>query len=124
MLALVADGQGPKAVVQVLEALDTGGFLMILFVTICIIFSATSYDSAAYVLASSATRSLPSHAHPARWHRVFWAFALGGLPISLVYVGGLVSLQSAVVVTSVPLLLVFALLGTALLKGLMADTPR
>ena len=124
VLALVADGQGPQAVVQVLDALSAGGFLMILFVTICIIFSATSYDSAAYVLASSATRSLPSHAHPARWHRVFWAFALGGLPISLVYVGGLVSLQSAVVVTSVPLLLVFALLGTALLKGLMADTPR
>ena len=124
VLALVADGQGPQAVVRVLETLSAGGFLLSLFVVICVIFSATSYDSAAYVLASSATRSLPTHAHPARWHRVFWAFALGGLPISLVYVGGLVSLQSAVVVTSVPLLLVFALLGTALVKGLLADTPR
>ena len=124
VLALVADGQGPQAVVRVLEALGAGGTLLLLFVVICIIFSATSYDSAAYVLASSATKSLPTHAHPARWHRVFWAFAIGGLPISLIYVGGLVSLQSAVVVTSVPLLLVFALLGTALVKGLMADTPR
>ena len=124
VLALVADGQGPQAVVRVLDAVGVGSFLLGLFVVICIIFSATSYDSAAYVLASSATRSLPVHAHPARWHRVFWAFALGGLPISLVYVGGLVSLQSAVVVTSVPLLAVFALLGAALVKGLAADNPQ
>ena len=124
VLALVADEQGELAVVRVLDALGAGSLLLFLFVMICIIFSATSYDSAAYVLASSATKSLPTHAHPARWHRVFWAFALGGLPISLVYVGGLVSLRSAVVLTSVPLLAVFALLGTALVKGLVADTPR
>ena len=124
VLELVESGQGPMAVVEVLGALPTDQVLLPLFVLICIIFGATSYDSAAYILASCATKSLPAHSHPARWHRVFWAFAIGGLPISLIYVGGLTSLQSAVVVTSVPLLLVFVLLAMALMRGLRQDVPK
>ncbi len=125
VLALVDAGRSSEAIVQVLNALSTGSFLLPLFVLICVIFSATTYDSAAYTLASCATKALPPYAHPARWHRVFWAFAIGGLPISLIYVGGLLSLQSAVVVASVPLLLVFGLLGVALVKSLLedAETP-
>ncbi len=121
VLAMVADGLANHAVIEVLDALPLSSIVLPLFVVICIIFGATTYDSAAYTLASCATRSLPTDAHPARWHRVFWAFALGGLPISLIYVGGLLSLQSAVVAASVPLLPVFGLLGAALVKGLLED---
>lgn len=124
VLALVNDGRANEAMVQMLATLPLGELVLPLFVLICMIFAATSYDSAAYTLASCASRSLPVHEHPARLHRVFWAFAIGGLPISLIYVGGLLSLQSAVVVTSVPLLLVFGLLAASLIKGLVEDTPR
>lgn len=124
VLELVEGGEGPKAVVAVLGALSVDAVLLPLFVAICVIFGATSYDSAAYILASCATKSLPAHSHPARWHRVFWAFAIGGLPISLIYVGGFTSLQSAVVVSSVPLLLVFVLLAMALMQGLREDVPK
>ena len=122
VLAMVANGLANNAVIEVLGALPLSGIVLPLFVVICIIFGATTYDSAAYTLASCATQSLPTDAHPARWHRVFWAFAIGGLPISLIYVGGLMPLQSAVVVASVPLLLVFGLLGAALIKGLLEDS--
>ena len=65
---------------------------------------------------------LPPTQHPARWHRVFWAFLLGLLPITLVYLGGLKPLQSAVTLVSVPLFAVIVLLTVSLYKSLRADT--
>jgi BCCT family betaine/carnitine transporter len=53
---------------------------------------------------------MAEHEHPARWHRVFWACALGILPICLLILGGLRALQTASVVASLPLLLVYVLL--------------
>jgi BCCT family betaine/carnitine transporter len=46
--------------------------------------AATTYDSASYTLASSATLHLKAGDDPARWHRVFWAFALDLMPAALV----------------------------------------
>ena len=61
-----------------------------------IIFVATTYDSASYALASAATKELQACENPAKWHRIFWAVALGILPIILMYIGGLKVVQSAV----------------------------
>ena len=85
-------------------------FILVLFTLVCVIFAATSYDSSSYTLAASATEELPPTQHPACWHRVFWAFLLGLLPITLVYLGGLKPLQSAVTLVSVPLFAVIVLL--------------
>ena len=56
------------------------------FSAISIIFAATTYDSASYILASVATRRLEAGEDPARWHRVFWAGALALLPLTLMFV--------------------------------------
>jgi BCCT family betaine/carnitine transporter len=53
---------------------------------------------------------------------VFWAFLLGLLPITLVYLGGLKPLQSAVTLVSVPLFAVIVLLTLSLFKSLREDT--
>ena len=68
------------AVVEVVASLPLAYVVLPLFALICVIFAATSYDSASYTLASSTTRALPRDAHPARWNRVFWAGVLGLLP--------------------------------------------
>jgi len=108
----------PHAIVAVLAQLPGGSIALVLFGLLCLIFAATSYDSASYTLASAATRDLPANAHPPAWHRMFWAFFLGILPITLIYLGGLRSLQSAMVIVSVPLLVVLIILTVALMKGL------
>lgn len=116
---------GPaSAVVQVMASLPLAAVVLPVFSLICVIFAATSYDSASYTLASSTTRALPRDAHPARWNRVFWALALGLLPITLIQIGGLRPLQSAVVAVSVPLLLVVALMTAGLWKSLHADEVK
>ena len=112
----------PSAIVGVLTTLPWPKLVLTLFTIVCVIFAATSYDSSSYTLAASATEELPPTAHPARWHRVFWAFLLGLLPITLVYLGGLKPLQSAVTLVSVPLFAVIVLLTLSLYKSLRADT--
>ncbi|MEQ9450731.1 MAG: BCCT family transporter [Pseudomonadales bacterium] len=112
------------AVVDVIASLPLSAVVVPVFCLVCIIFAATSYDSASYTLASSTTRALPREAHPARWNRVFWAFALGLLPITLIQIGGLRPLQSAVVAVSVPLLLVTTMMTVGLWKSLHEDEQR
>ena len=118
VLQILTDSGAPHAIVAVLNSLPGGSSVLVLFGVLCLVFAATSYDSASYTLASAATSSLPSDAHPPGWHRMFWAFFLGILPITLIYLGGLRSLQSAMVIISVPLLIVLMILTAALFKGL------
>jgi BCCT family betaine/carnitine transporter len=111
--------RGPSAaIVEVLASLPSGRWLLPFFAVICLIFMATTYDSASYTLASCATRKLPANRHPARWNRVFWALSLGMVPITLIILGGLRSLQTAAVVVSLPLILVGVVMSVSLVKSL------
>jgi len=106
------------ALASLIERLPAGGFWLAFLAVIGIIFTATTYDSASYTLAAGASRRLDPGQHPARWHRVFWAAALGILPACLLYIGGLKALQTASVVASLPLLVVYAMLYAAIIKTL------
>ncbi len=118
VLDTLKESGAPAAIVDVLLSLPSGRWLLPYFAVICLIFMATTYDSASYTLASCATRRLPADSHPARWHRVFWALSLGLVPITLLQLGGLKSLQTAAVVVSLPLIVVAAVMSVSLVKGL------
>ena len=125
VLEIVNSPKGaPHAITAVLAELPGGSIALVLFGLLCLIFAATSYDSASYTLASAATKDLPTDAHPPGWHRMFWAFFLGILPITLIYLGGLRSLQSAMVIVSVPLLIVLVILTVALFRNLRLTEAR
>ena len=118
-----ADG-GHTAIVAILDQLPLPTLVVSLFCAVSIIFAATTYDSASYTLASGATMYLRIGDEPARWHRLFWAFALGLLPVTLMFIGGLKVLQTALLVVSLPILLVGVLMSVALVKSLRADNPE
>ena len=124
VLSMLQQDQPAAAVIAVLGTLPLREAVLVLFVIVCVIFAATSYDSASYTLASSTTRSLHADDHPARWNRVFWACTLGLLPITLIYIGGLRPLQSAVVAVSLPLLIIVLMMSAALIKSLWEDHPE
>lgn len=105
-------------VANVLETLPMSQMVLALFAVVSIISVATTYDSASYTLASTATRSLHEGDDPARWNRLFWAAVLGTLPIFMVFVGGLEVIRSGVLIASLPLLLVGVAMAAALVKSL------
>ncbi len=123
VLDIMQSQSPPDAVVAVLTTLPGSSFLIFVFAVVCVIFAATSYDSASYTIATTVTYQIGEDQHPGRWHRVFWACFLGLLPITLIYMGGLRPLQSAVTLASVPLLVVFLLMTWVLWRDLNVRNP-
>ena len=106
------------AVASVISTLPWSNFALGLFVVVSAISVATTYDSASYTLASTATTEIKEGENPARWHRVFWAFILGLLPLFMMFVGGLDIIRSGVLVASLPMLAVSVAIVFALMKSL------
>jgi len=103
---------------KVISTLPFGKLALALFVVVSAISVATTYDSASYTLASTATAELQVGDNPARWHRVWWALILGLLPIFMMFVGGLQIIRSGVLVASLPILIIGVAMIFALLKAL------
>ena len=103
-------------------SLPLGKLALAAFLIVAVVFLVTTYDSASFTLASVSTRELPAGENPARWNRVFWACALGLLPVSLMFVeGGLKVILSTTIVVSLPLLVVGILLARSILILLRED---
>lgn len=115
---------GAVAVIDIIVSLPFSSVVLPIFGIICFVFMATTYDSASYTLAASASHRLVATEEPAVMHRVFWAFALGALPIALVYLDGLEPVKTAAVVASLPLLFVYLLLAWSLMRMLRAASDN
>jgi BCCT family betaine/carnitine transporter len=114
---LAAEGE-PAVIVAVIASLPAGSVVLGVFCISSLVFLATTYDSAAYSLASSASTALARDEEPERWHRVFWATALAMLPLALMRLGGLDPMRTASLLASIPLLVVFAVMAVSLVRAL------
>jgi len=119
----IMSSQSPTAaIVAMLETLPLAALAIAVFSIIAIIFAATTYDSASYTLASSATLHLKAGDDPARWHRVVWALALGVMPIALMLLDApLRPIQVILLVCSLPILVVGVAMSLSLVRSLRAD---
>jgi BCCT family betaine/carnitine transporter len=119
---LIKESGEATAIAAVFASLPLGTLALAVFFVVCVVFLATTYDSASYTLAAVSTRQLEAGEDPPRWSRVFWACALGVLPITLMFVdGGLRVILSATIVVSLPLMLVGILMSLSLLRMLKQD---
>jgi len=113
----------PIMVTKAIVSLPFGKVVLGMFIVLCLIFYATSIDSAAYILASICSKNLSGDQEPLRSSRLIWAGALALLSAGLVISGGLETVQSATIVSSLPLIPVIILMCLALLKWLREDSP-
>lgn len=119
---IMSSVSGNAAIVAMLEQLPLAAVVISLFSLIALVFAATTYDSASYTLASSATLHLRAGDDPARWHRVFWALALGLMPVALMLMdSNLRPIQVILLIVSLPILLIGVLMSVSLVKTLRAD---
>jgi BCCT family betaine/carnitine transporter len=123
VVAKAVQASPASAIAGLVALLPIGGFWLFFVAVVGLIFMATTYDSASYTLAAGATKSLARNEHPATWHRVFWALALGFLPISLLFIGGLRELQTASLVASLPLLGIYVMLFVSTMRMLKEIKP-
>ena len=112
--SLVMEGRGADAVIEVIGSLPGGSIPVLVFSVMSLIFMATSFDSTSYVLATNSSKDF--HKEPEKWQRLFWAFFLVLLPAGLMFVGGLDSLKTTVLLSSLPLIIVYVFMIISLLK--------
>ena len=111
---LVKADEAPKAIIQVIKTLPMGSMVVGFFALMSVVFMATSFDSTSYVLSACTTKELSEE--PQRWLRLFWAFVLIVLPVGLMLVGGLEALKTTVLLSALPLILVYGLIMLSLIK--------
>jgi BCCT family betaine/carnitine transporter len=121
---LVAEHGGHIAIVEVLQRLPLGPLVIAVFALMSLVFAATTYDAAAQALAASQTLYLKEGEDPPRWLRVFWALAIGILPATLMYLGGIEVVKTGILVASLPILLICIVCAVAFVRDLHDDHPR
>ncbi|QVM86556.1 BCCT family transporter [Pseudomonas lalucatii] len=86
-----------------------------------IVMLATTFDSAAYVMACATTRKLAEGQEPQRSNRLFWCFAIAILPLALLFLGGLKTMQTTSVIIGLPLMVIMVLMMISTLKFIKED---
>lgn len=116
----VLNAQSPTAAIfAILGELPMRYFVLGTYTVLAVIFTATTFDSISYILASVVQKRLDGE--PERWNRLFWAFALSIMPIALLLLGGLQTLQTASIVGGAPLLIVAMLLCISIVRVARSD---
>ena len=107
------------AIFAILKSLKLKYLVIAVFTVLAIIFTATTFDSISYILASVVQKRVDDE--PLRWNRLFWAFTLSFMPITLLLLGGLETLQTASIIGGAPLLIVAFLLCLSIVKAANYD---
>jgi betaine/carnitine transporter, BCCT family len=116
----ILNTQSPTAAIfTMLRQLPLSSFVIAIYTILAVIFTATTFDSISYILASVVQKNV--HDEPMRWNRMFWACALSAMPIALLLLGGLETLQTASIVGGAPLLPVALLLCISVVKAARYD---
>ncbi|MGO4889424.1 BCCT family transporter [Anaerobacillus sp. MEB173] len=118
---ILNESGAPAAIVAVMSSLPLGTLVLIVFLILGFIFLATTIDSSAFALASVASKEIHPDQEPARWHRFFWALVLATVAISLLYGGGLSTLQTLAIITSFPVVFILIIMSVSFLKWLKED---
>lgn len=111
----ILNGESPTAAIfAILGELPLRYAVIAIYTLLAVIFTATTFDSISYILAAVVQKKIDDE--PMRWNRLFWAAALSFMPITLLLLGGLETLQTASIVGGAPLLVVALLLCLSIVK--------
>jgi BCCT family betaine/carnitine transporter len=119
VIAILNSDGAPAAIFATLDQLPFSSVVIAVFTLLCIIFTATSFDSISYILASVVQNNVEEE--PMRWNRLLWAFALSFLPAVLMFMGGLSTLQTAAIVGGLPLLVISVMLMVSFVRAATLD---
>lgn len=122
VIDLLKSNGAPETIISIISTLPFGNVIVVLFTVTAIIFLATSFDSASYTLAAVTTRKITGNQEPAKWNRIFWAFALALLPTCLLIIDGpLSTLQTVSILCGLPVVPVLVIMVVSFVKTLKRD---
>ena len=123
-ISIINDRGMAPLVADVIAMLPSPTFILTVVTVLSVIFYATTFDSAAYVLASICTKNLPGDREPGKLNRVAWACGLGLVAAGLMVAGGIETVKSITVVTSLSAIPVLFMMCYTLYKWMKSDFPQ
>ncbi|MHA6346419.1 BCCT family transporter [Roseivivax sp. CAU 1761] len=123
MVALVNEQGVAPAIIAMFETLPASKIVLLAVAVSGIVLLATTFDSAAYVMACAATKELDEGVGPERSNRLFWCAAISVLPLALLFLGGLKTMQTAAVLVGLPIMLILVCMMITVVSFLKQDNP-
>lgn len=113
---------GPETVIQIFSNMPLGNIVILIISVISIVFMATTFDSASYILASVSQYELKQNEDPQRWLRLLWAFSLAVIPVGFMLMGSpLGVLQTASIVAALPVSIIVIITALSFVKMVNND---
>jgi BCCT family betaine/carnitine transporter len=109
------------AIIEIFKTLPAAGLVLACVAASGIVLLATTFDSAAYVMACATTKELGEGQEPERSNRLFWCFAIAILPVTLLLLGGLKTMQTASVLVGFPVMLILIFMMITTIKYIKED---
>lgn len=119
VVSILNDQSASAAIFAILQTLPMGTVVVAVFTVLAVIFTATTFDSISYILASVVQKEVDGE--PKRWNRLFWAFALCFMPAVLMFFGDLNTLQTASIFAGAPLIIIMAMMMASIIKAAKFD---
>ncbi|ALX49683.1 BCCT family transporter [Lentibacillus amyloliquefaciens] len=119
VIGFMNENSAPAAIIAILNQLPLAWMMVTVFTILAIIFLATTFDSSSYILSAVVQKEVK--AEPLRWNRLFWAFTLCLMPLVLMFVGDLQTLQTASIVAGFPVLFIMGLLAWSFMRASNED---
>ncbi len=119
VVAVLNEKGATPAIFAILSTLPMAKLVISVFVVLSVLFTATTFDSISYILASVVQHEVDDEPH--RWNRLFWAFTLCLMPAVLMFLGGLSTLQTASIFAGAPLLIIMSMCMLSLIKAAKYD---
>ncbi|WP_353109599.1 choline BCCT transporter BetT [Gordonia sp. (in: high G+C Gram-positive bacteria)] len=110
-----------KAFYALLHEYPAAPLLVVIATFTGLLFYITSADSGALVMAHFSSHISDNESDGAKWVRIFWALATGGLTMAMLLIGGITTLQNATVIMGLPFAIVVALMMLGLFRALRAE---
>ncbi|HLR63239.1 MAG TPA: BCCT family transporter [Lentibacillus sp.] len=119
VIGFMNENGAPAAIIAILNQLPMAWIMVAVFTILAIIFLATTFDSSSYILSAVVQKEVK--AEPLRWNRLFWAFTLCLMPLVLMFIGDLQTLQTASIVAGFPVLFIMGLLAWSFMRASNED---
>lgn len=123
MVDLVNNQGVAPAIIAMFKTLPMSTLVLMGVAVSGIVLLATTFDSAAYVMACASTKELDEGVGPSRPNRLFWCGAISVLPLALLFLGGLKTMQTAAVLVGLPIMLILVCMMVTVVLFLKEDSP-
>ncbi|MCH4886367.1 BCCT family transporter [Acidaminobacter sp. JC074] len=114
---------GAKTIIEIFSTMPFAELIVSIVTLVSIIFMATTFDSASYVIAATVQKDIKQDEEPIRWLRVLCAFTLSVIPIGFILMGSDLSiLQTSSIVTAMPVMIIGLLTAFSFVKEVKTHT--